>query len=95
MNQLEELDKVLNDADKELNEVSDLQTLQQKKANFLGKKGPIATVMMAMKDLSVEAKKELGMKSNRIKQALEEKFEAKRKAIEDAFLHSRKLYGLR
>ena len=89
MNQLEELDKVLNDADKELNEVSDLQTLQQKKANFLGKKGPIATVMMAMKDLSVEAKKELGMKSNRIKQALEEKFEAKRKAIEDALIQKK------
>ena len=39
MSQLEELDKVLEDAENELNTVSDLQTLQQKKANYLGKKG--------------------------------------------------------
>ena len=71
MSQLEELDKVLEDAENELNTVSDLQTLQQKKANYLGKKGPIALIMATMKDLSVEAKKEMGMKSNKIKSALE------------------------
>ena len=48
MSQLEELDKVLDEADSELSTVNDLQTLQQKKANFLGKKGPIASVMMAL-----------------------------------------------
>ena len=86
MSQLEELDKVLDDANVELNGVEDLQTLQQKKALFLGKKGPIAQIMATMKDLSVEAKKEMGMKSNKVKQALETLFEEKRKAIEDAII---------
>ena len=83
MSQLEELEQVLVDADKELEEVNDLTQLAKKKADFLGKKGPIALVMAKMRDLSVEAKKELGMKSNKIKTILEEKFEAKRKEIED------------
>jgi phenylalanyl-tRNA synthetase alpha chain len=89
MSQLEELDKVLEDAENELNTVSDLQTLQQKKANYLGKKGPIALIMATMKDLSVEAKKEMGMKSNKIKSALEAKFEEKRKAIEEAIIEKK------
>ena len=86
MSQLEELDKVLDDANLELNQVDDLQTLQQKKALFLGKKGPIAQLMASMKDLSVEAKKEMGMKSNKVKAALEALFEEKRKAIEEAII---------
>ena len=61
----------------------------QTKAGFLGKKGPIAAVMASMKDLSNEARKELGMASNKIKNLLEEKFEAKKKAIENAIINKR------
>jgi phenylalanyl-tRNA synthetase alpha chain len=77
---------VLDEADSELSTVNDLQTLQQKKANFLGKKRPIALIMATMKDLSVEAKKEMGMKSNKIKQALEAKYEEKKKQIDEAII---------
>jgi len=89
MDQMKELDNVLIQADEELKDVNDLNQLQQKKANFLGKKGPIAQVMATMRELSQEAKKELGQKSNKIKFALEDLFEKKRKAIEDAMINKK------
>ena len=89
MDQIKELDNVLSQADEELKDVNDLNQLKQKKANFLGKKGPIAQVMASMKELSQEAKKELGLKSNKIKFALEELFENKRKAIEDSMINKK------
>lgn len=86
---LEELDKVVEDLDDELNAIEDLNALQQKKASYLGKKGVIAQAMANMRDLTVEARKEIGMRSNRIKQLLEEKFEQKRQAIEDAIINKK------
>ena len=86
---IKELETVLDEADKRLDEINDLNDLQQTKATFLGKKGPIAAVMASMKDLSNEARKELGMASNKIKNLLEEKFEAKKKAIENAIINKR------
>lgn len=89
MNQAQELDKVLELADNELATINDLNTLQQKKANYLGKKGVIAQVMANMRDLTVEERKELGMLSNKVKQALEEKFENKRKALEGEMINKK------
>ncbi len=89
MSQLDELEHVVDDLENELNDVNDLNQLQQKKANYLGKKGIIAQAMSGMKDLSAEARKEIGMRSNKIKQTLEEKFEQKRKAIEEAIINKK------
>ncbi len=89
MDQIKELDNVLIQADDELKDVSDLNLLQQKKANYLGKKGPIAQVMATMRELSQEAKKELGQKSNMVKVALEELFEKKKKSIEEAIINKK------
>ena len=76
-------------AEEELASVNDLVTLGQVKANYLGKKGLIASLMANLRDLPVEAKKELGMKSNQIKVALEAKFEAKRKQIEEDIINQK------
>ena len=86
MNKLEELEGVLAQAKNDLDSIDNLNELQQSKANYLGKKGPIAAVMASMKDLSVEAKKELGMASNKIKVSLEELFENKKKYIEEKLI---------
>ena len=84
MDELKELDGAIDLASNELKEMDDdLNLLQQKKANYLGKKGIIANVMSNMKNLSNDERKELGMKSNKIKVLLEELFEKKRKEIED------------
>ena len=83
------LENVELQAEQELANVNDLVTLGQVKANYLGKKGLIASLMANLRDLPVEAKKELGMKSNQIKVALEAKFEAKRKEIEEAIINEK------
>ena len=90
MEELEKLDGILNDAENEMKDVDDLNELQQRKANYLGKKGIIASIMANMKSLTVDEKKAIGMKSNKIKQDLEAFFENKKKAIEDAIV-SKKL----
>ena len=86
MDELKKLDDIVENLDSELEKCDDLNALQQTKANYLGKKGPLAELMSNMKDLSVEAKKELGMATNKIKVAIEEKINKKRAAIEDAII---------
>lgn len=86
MKELEQLDQVVNSLEEELKDIDDLTQLQQKKANYLGKKGAIAQVMANMRDLTIEARKEIGMRSNKIKQLLEERFEQKRQALENAII---------
>lgn len=84
-----DLDKVEQQAEEELKSIEDLNTLQQVKANYLGKKGFIAQAMANLRDLSIEARKELGMKSNQVKQAIEQRFEAHRKALEDKIINAK------
>ena len=83
------LENVLQQATVELTNINDLVTLQQVKASYLGKKGAVAQVMSNLKDLSIEERKELGMKSNQVKQALEQMFDAKRKEIEEAIINAK------
>lgn len=84
-----DLEKVEQKAEEDLNQVEDLNALQQVKANYLGKKGFVALAMANLKDLTIEARKEHGMKSNQVKQALEAKFEAKRQAIEERIINAK------
>lgn len=86
---MSELDKIITDVDQELSGIEDLNALQQKKAEYLGKKGPISAIMASMRDLSADARKELGMRINVIKTDIEAKFEAKKKAIEDAIINKK------
>ena len=86
MKELEQLDHVVDSLEEELQLIDDLNQLQQKKASYLGKKGVIAQAMANMRDLTIEARKEIGMRSNKIKQMLEERFEKKRQALEDAII---------
>ncbi len=89
MKELDELEKVVEEADQEIKNVNNLNDLQQKKANYLGKKGPIARIMAGMKDLTNEARRELGMASNKIKDVLENMFDTKRKALEEAIVNQK------
>lgn len=86
---MDELEKLENLADEELKEIEDLNALQQVKANYLGKKGLIASMMAGLRDLSIEARKDIGMRANKIKQALESKFEEKRKLIEEKIINAK------
>lgn len=81
MKELEQLDHVVDSLEEELQLIDDLNQLQQKKASYLGKKGVIAQAMANMRDLTIEARKEIGMRSNKIKQMLEERFEKKKTGL--------------
>ena len=89
MDEIKMLEEVESNATHDLDEINDLNELQQKKALYLGKKGPLASIMASMKNLTVEAKKELGMRTNKIKASLEAKFEAKRRQIEDMIVNKK------
>ena len=82
-------EEVLAKASADLAQVNDINALQQTKANYLGKKGIVASMMGNMKDLSIEERKEIGMQSNKIKVALEEVFDNKRKEIEEAIINKK------
>ena len=82
-------EEVLAKASADLAQVNDINSLQQTKANYLGKKGIVASMMGNMKDLSIEERKEIGMQSNKIKVALEELFDNKRKEIEEAIINKK------
>lgn len=89
MKELEQLDHVVDSLEDELKQIDDLNQLQQKKASYLGKKGVIAQAMANMRDLTIEARKEIGMRSNKIKQMLEDRFEQKRQALENAIIEKK------
>ena len=89
MNELDDLKKVEDEVDSDLSVVKDLNDLQQKKAQYLGKKGILAQVMSSMKNLTVEARKEWGMAVNKIKTAVESKFETKRQDLENALINKK------
>ena len=63
-----------------INAVKSINELNETKALFLGKKSPLQEIMSKMRELSVEEKKEVGMKANEFKAAVEE---AVSKKIED------------
>lgn len=83
------LKKVLEDAQIELEKTTNLAQLQQVKANFLGKKGPLASVMSKMKDLSIEARKELGQLANDCRNKLEVLFEDSKENINNKIINEK------
>lgn len=66
-----------------------INELLQEKANFLGKKGPIAQIMATMRDLSIEEKKTLGASVNVVKGELEGLFEENRTRITNAEIEAK------
>ncbi len=55
-----------------INGTKSINELNETKALFLGKKSPLQEIMSKMRELSVEEKKEVGMKANEFKAAIEE-----------------------
>ncbi len=80
----EKMINLFKEIENQANLVSDLKSLSDLKVTYLGKKGPINELTSIMKDLSIEQKKEYGIKLNEFKtkvnilfDELKEKFELK------------------
>lgn len=85
MDIFKQLLEVVEQAKKEFQAVTSNPELQDKKADFLGKKGKLASYMGQMKDLSDEEKPKFGQMINDIKVAISQHFdEAKARLEEEA-----------
>lgn len=77
-----EIEKALTSADPA--QAPDLPKLEEVRLRFLGRKGSLTELLKALKDLSIEDKKELGPKANSLKSSLEERIAARQRALEVA-----------
>lgn len=81
------MDKILevqNEALKAIEEASDLETLNQLRIQYLGKKGSIQALMNEMKSLPKEEKPAFGSKVNACKQEVTEAINAKQESLENS-----------
>ena len=76
-----ELEQILVQGQAAIAAVSDLPTLEQVKAQFLGKNGSLTAAFKQMGALSPDEKKAFGAKINVVKTGIEEALEAKRAEI--------------
>lgn len=77
-----ELQHLIEQTQTQLKDIQSMNDLNNLKAQYLGKKGDIASLMMTLKDLPNEEKPKVGKLINEIKQQLEALFETKRTEIE-------------
>lgn len=73
----------------ELENISSIQDLQLLKSQYLGKKGPITSMLIEMKNLSNEEKREFGQKVNELKDLANSLFEEKKVEIETRIKNER------
>ena len=86
---MQELEKLLEDAQQSVKSAQDLAALDQLRVNYLGKKGSLTTYMKRLKDLSAEERPQAGQKINHAKQALQAEIETRSSVLEKAALDAR------
>ena len=67
----ERLSQILEDAKKQLNEVSSMQDAEDIRIKVLGKKGQLTEILRSMGGLAPEERKELGMAANKVRADIE------------------------
>ena len=68
----------------ELQEAHDMQTLENIRVKFLGKKGELTAILKSMKDVAPEDRPKVGQLVNETRAKIEELLEASRKKLEEA-----------
>ncbi len=81
-----DIEKILEEAVKQIKESDGAEKLNEIKVNYLGKKGELTKVLKSMKDLSPEERPKFGQKVNEIRKSIEEKLDEKKKAFDEAIL---------
>ena len=78
------LDELINSARTQIEEASDLESLDSVRVEFLGKKGQVTAQLKSLGSLPVEEKKAQGQKINEGKRQLQQALEARRNSLEAA-----------
>ena len=84
-----DLDQIVADAQKAFAEASDVTTLENEKARFLGKSGALTELLKGLGKLDPETRKTEGARINLVKQQVEAALTARRQALADALLNQR------
>ena len=83
-----ELVQLIKEAELAVQAASDLQSLDQVRVNYLGKKGSITAQMKSLGKLSAEERPKAGQIINQAKQAVQSSIETKKSALEDEKLNA-------
>lgn len=84
-----ELNQLVESAEKEIKSVSDLKSLDDIRVKFLGKKGSITERMKSLGKLSAEDRPAAGQKINKAKQAVQDILEARKDKLNNAELEAK------
>jgi len=82
----QQLEKLVNDAQQAIQAAADLQSLDEVRVNYLGKKGSITGMMKELGKLPAEQRPEAGQVINRAKQAIQSAIEARKDNLQSAKL---------
>ena len=83
------MEELLKSLEEKIVNVTNMNELNEIKAEYLGKKGSISALSSKMGELSIEEKKTYGMKLNEIRTKAESLIEEKRNSIENAILNEK------
>ena len=83
------MESIRNDILKEFEVVRSLNDLNELKVKYIGKKGIITLLYTKMKDIPSDEKKEYGMKINNLKTLFNDKYEERKKLLEDEELEKK------
>jgi Phenylalanyl-tRNA synthetase alpha subunit len=89
MNMEQQIQTILNEAKQVIPQIVDFPTWQVEKSKFLGKQGPLASLMQGLKDITIEERKAIGMLTNQAKVELEAMFDQQRLHIESIGMQER------
>ena len=82
----QQLEKLMSDAQQAINLAADLQSLDQVRVNYLGKKGSITEMMKELGKLPPEQRPEAGQVINRAKQTIQSAIEVKKDTLQNVKL---------
>lgn len=88
----QELNQLVTEAEQAISVADDLQTLDQVRVDYLGKKGQLTERMKSLGKLSAEERPRAGQAINQAKQTVQQAIEARRAALKNAVLEA-KLVG--
>lgn len=83
------MDNLLKEIKEKIEKITNLKELNDLKVEYLSKKGPINELSLKMKDLSVEEKKEYGMKLNSFKNEVNNLFDKLKEKLETEELNKK------